>query len=62
MAELLFKVNTSKNKEMSDDEFVEHCMGKLMAKYPEISSYMYERVDEEVIHILLWGNFEVKPT
>lgn len=59
MTELLFKVNTSKNQDISDEDFVKDCMKRLMEKYPQVRSYMYERVDEDHIHILLWGDFEV---
>lgn len=57
MRDLLFKINTEKNySNLSDDDFVKECMELLTTKYPEISGYQYERINETEINLLIWGD------
>lgn len=58
--QVLFKVKTTKNLKLSDDEFVEDVMNKLVTNYPQVKGYMYERVGPEHIHILMWGEFRTE--
>lgn len=53
------KVNTTKNKRLDDDTFVEECMRLLTEQYPSIEGYTYERVDEDAIQLLIWGNLNI---
>ena len=55
MNTLLMRVRKAENIKLNDDEFVEDCMTALMAKFPQVEGYTYERV-EEFVHILMWGD------
>lgn len=60
MAELLVRVKTSSNRKLDDDEVVNECMERLVENYPEIDGWVFERVDDAHIQILMWGdNFNV---
>ena len=53
--DLLMSVRTVENPKLKDDAFVDDCMAKLMEKYPQITDYQWERVDDRHINILMWG-------
>ncbi len=55
MQNMLVRIRTVKNIELSDDKFVAECMDRLQAKYPQVTGYNFERVGEEHINILFWG-------
>lgn len=51
---LLFRIKTHNNQNLSDDEFVKEAMDMLMERYPAIQTYQYERESDEAILILIW--------
>ncbi len=55
METLLFRIKTADNPHLEDEDLVAECMKQLMAKWPQVIGYQYERVDD-AIHILMWGN------
>ena len=59
MKHALYRLKTTKNANLDSDEFVESMMDDLMAKYPGIVGYQYERVDAIYIQILMWGDIQV---
>lgn len=59
MKSLLVKVRTHKNPKLDDDKVVEECMAALQEQHPSITGYTYERVGDQVIQILMWGDFEI---
>lgn len=59
MKHVLFKVKIHNNPELSDDRIVEDIMNRLMADYPQVKGYQYERVSPEQMNILLWGDIEI---
>lgn len=61
MKTLLVRVKTHRNPKLDDDVIVEECMAALMEQHPSITGYTYERVGEQVIQILMWGDFTVVP-
>lgn len=54
--QLLFRIQTKDNPELSDDQLVEECMNALMEQYPQVQSYQYEREDAQHLLILVWFN------
>lgn len=55
------RVRAVENIKLKDDEFVAECMLKLQQEYPQIDGYMFERVDDNYIQIMIYGeHFEVK--
>jgi hypothetical protein len=54
--DLLLQVRTKENMLLSDDEYVTSMMDAMMDKYPQIVGYTWERMDDEFINILLWGD------
>jgi hypothetical protein len=60
MHTLLFRIRTKENSHLTDDQIVAECMDKLMAKWPQVKGYQYERQDE-CIQILMWGDIETGP-
>jgi len=59
MKHALFRVTTTGNKELDDDDFVESIMDRLLIDYPQIQGYQYERVTKQHINILIWGDIEI---
>lgn len=62
MGDMVMRVNTTRNRCLGDDDFVDECMKKLMFQYPEIESYTFIRTDESHIEVMIWGehlNFEL---
>lgn len=61
MGQCLIRIKTTENQKLSDDGFVSECMLKLQEEYPQIEGYLFERVDEECIQIMVYGeNFYVE--
>lgn len=56
MAELLVKVKTVSNPKLNDDMVVNECMERLAENYPEIEGWVFERIDDAHIQILMWGD------
>jgi hypothetical protein len=61
MSELLFRVKTVNNPGLTDDRIVEDCMGFLTERYPQVEGYAWERLEEGVLQILMWGNLGDEP-
>lgn len=55
MNTLLFSITTSPDNRYTDEELVSECMNGLMARWPEIAGYQWER-DDDHINILMWGD------
>lgn len=55
----MMQIRTRANPSLSDDGVVKECMDRLMAEYPQITGYQYERVGDEFINILMWGDLKV---
>lgn len=55
----LYRVKTTANSKLDQDEYVHQMMEDLMVKYPQITGYQFERVDPIHIQILLWGDIEI---
>ena len=62
MSELLFRVKTVNNPGLTDDRIVEDCMGFLTERYPQVQGYQWERLEEGVLQILMWGDIGDEPT
>jgi hypothetical protein len=60
MQTLLFRIKTTENPHLTDDEVVAKCMKELMHRWPQVKGYQYER-DGEAIQILLWGDINTSP-
>lgn len=55
MENLLVRVKTRSNLKLNDDEFVDECMSLLTDKYPQITDWVWERLDDQHIQIMMWG-------
>jgi hypothetical protein len=55
----LFKIRTINAPHLDDDDFIETVMNRLLADYPQIVGYTYERVDSNYLNLLVWGEIEV---
>jgi hypothetical protein len=62
MTELLFRVKVINRPDLSDDRIVEDCMGMLTERYPQVQGYQWERLEEGVLQILMWGDLGDAPT
>lgn len=51
---LLFRIRTHNNQNLSDDDFVKEAMDMLMQKYPQVKTYQYERESDDTILLLIW--------
>lgn len=60
MNTLMLKIKTIENPHLSDDKIVDECMERLMAKWPQVKGYQFERVDG-AINVLMWGDIETDP-
>jgi len=58
MNTIVVKVKTVRNLQLNDDEFVEDCMAALLEQHPQIKGYMYERISDEHIQIMMWGDID----
>jgi hypothetical protein len=52
---MFMQVRTRKNMMLSDDEYVTDMMDSLMEEYPEVRGYVWDRMDNEFINIIMWG-------
>jgi len=59
MQNVLMRIRAKDNPKLVDDIFVEQCMTALRRQYPMVKGYMYERVDDEYIQVLIYGNLKL---
>lgn len=59
MDTMVFRVRTESNPKLKDDQIVHEFMDELMQKHPQITGYVFERVEDgEYINVLMWGEIE----
>ena len=61
MSDMLLRLRIVNNPGLTDDQIVADCMGDLMARWPQVEGYQWERVGERIIQILMWGDLDTEP-
>lgn len=55
MNTMVFKVKIRANLKLREDEYLEGMMAGFLESYPQIKGFVWERIDEDHIQILMWG-------